>query len=62
MLFESGSPPAIAGAIEEAAARRDMTEMGREARRRVEENWSIRKIADIHEEIFEKVLEDNRNA
>jgi glycosyltransferase involved in cell wall biosynthesis len=62
MLFESGSPEAIARTIREAAARSDMAEMGREARRRVEANWSIRRVADIHEEIYARYLEDSTDA
>jgi glycosyltransferase involved in cell wall biosynthesis len=62
ILFESGSPPAIARAIEQAAERSDIRGMGREARRRVEANWSIARIAEIHEDIYRKILEDSSSA
>ncbi|HVP58839.1 MAG TPA: glycosyltransferase family 4 protein [bacterium] len=52
ILFESGSPEAIADAIAGFAKRSDAAEMGRAARRRVETNWSISKMTDIHEQIY----------
>jgi glycosyltransferase involved in cell wall biosynthesis len=55
VLFESGSPQAIADAILAVAARRDVTEMGREARRRVERNWSIVNMTDVHERLYREV-------
>jgi glycosyltransferase involved in cell wall biosynthesis len=62
ILFDSGSPQAVADAILEASARPDMAEMGRRARSRVEENWSIRSMTDTHEEIYRRVLEGCRSA
>jgi glycosyltransferase involved in cell wall biosynthesis len=56
VLFESGSPEAIAEAILAVAGRPDKVEMGREARRRVEANWSISKMTDIHEQIYFDVM------
>jgi len=61
-LFEQGRPEAIAETVEKAARRTDMAEMGREARRRVKENWSIGKMTDTHEEIYRKVLGETANA
>jgi glycosyltransferase involved in cell wall biosynthesis len=52
VLCEPGSPQSLARAIEKVAGRSDTAAMGREARRRVEESWSIRRITDIHEEIY----------
>jgi glycosyltransferase involved in cell wall biosynthesis len=57
VLFESGSPEAIAKAVVAAAARPDRAALGREARRRVEANWSIGKMADVHERIYREELE-----
>jgi glycosyltransferase involved in cell wall biosynthesis len=62
ILFQPGNPEAIADAVEEAAGITDREAMGREARQRVESNWSIRKIADIHEELFLKLLEGREHA
>jgi glycosyltransferase involved in cell wall biosynthesis len=62
MLFEPASPEAIAATIESAASRQDMVELGREARKRVDANWSIRKMADIHEDIYMKSVKGERNA
>jgi len=52
VLFEPGSPQAIAEAIAAVAGRSDAAGMGREARRRVEQNWSISRMADIHERLY----------
>jgi glycosyltransferase involved in cell wall biosynthesis len=52
ILFDSGSPEAIAEVIEKVAAGSDMSDMGREARRRVVANWSIKKMTDVHEELY----------
>jgi glycosyltransferase involved in cell wall biosynthesis len=62
ILFEPGSARAIAGAIQNIAARPDTAGMGREARRRVEENWGIGRIAEIHEELYEKVIKESADA
>lgn len=56
ILFEPGRPEAIAQAVEEASRRTDMAALGHEARRRVEENWSIGRMTDTHEEIYREVL------
>jgi glycosyltransferase involved in cell wall biosynthesis len=52
ILFESGSPGAIADAIAAAVKRPDLAEMGKAARKRVEANWSIGKMTDIHEQLY----------
>ena len=62
VLFESGSPEAIAGAIAATARRPDRPELGREARRRVEANWSIARMSDVHAQIYRRVIEGARNA
>jgi len=61
-LFEPGRPEAIAETVQMAARRTDMAELGREARRRVKENWSIGKMTDTHEEIYRKVLGEAADA
>ncbi len=55
ILFEPGSPQAIANAILKAATQLNLDDMGRLARERVEATWSIAKIAEMHEEIYERI-------
>ncbi|MFC1799628.1 glycosyltransferase, partial [Candidatus Eisenbacteria bacterium] len=62
ILFEPARPEAIAETVEEAARRTDMADLGAAARRRVEENWSIGRMTDTHEEIYRKVLGERANA
>jgi glycosyltransferase involved in cell wall biosynthesis len=62
ILFEPARPEAIVETVEEAARRTDMADLGAEARRRVEENWSIGRMADTHEEIYLKVLGERTHA
>lgn len=52
LLFPPAQPEAIADAVEKVSRMDDTGALGREARRRVNENWSIRKIADIHEDLY----------
>jgi glycosyltransferase involved in cell wall biosynthesis len=58
LLFESGSPEAIAEAVEGVRERTDRADMGRAARKRVDASWSIRKVADTHEELYLRYVED----
>lgn len=62
ILFQSGSPEAIAEAVRAVRERHDAADMGRAARKRVETSWSIRKVADIHEELYLKYVEDRGDA
>jgi glycosyltransferase involved in cell wall biosynthesis len=62
ILFPPGDPQAIADAVEKAAGMKDGRARGREARARVEANWSIRKIADVHEEIYRTIAGEERDA
>jgi glycosyltransferase involved in cell wall biosynthesis len=62
ILFEPGLPEAIAEAVEKAATRTDLAALGKSARRRVQENWSIGKMTDAHEEIYDKVLGETSDA
>lgn len=61
LLFPPASPEAIADAVERASRMDDAGAMGREARRRVDENWSIRTITDIHEDLYWRLLEGGRH-
>jgi glycosyltransferase involved in cell wall biosynthesis len=58
ILFEPASPQAIAAAIVKAAGLHEASAMGMEARRRVEESWSIRRMTDIHEELYEALIKE----
>jgi glycosyltransferase involved in cell wall biosynthesis len=62
VLFEPGSPEAIAYAVTALAARPDRAALGRAARRRVEANWSIANMADVHERIYREELERHGDA
>jgi glycosyltransferase involved in cell wall biosynthesis len=62
LLFPPASPEAIADTVEKASRMEGAGAMGREARRRVDENWSIRKMTDIHEDLYWKLLEEGRHA
>ncbi len=62
LLFPPASPEAIADTVEKASRMEGAAVMGREARRRVDENWSIRKITDIHEDLYWKLLEEGGHA
>lgn len=62
LLFESGSPEATARAILKAARDVDREALGRAARERVVANWSIQKMADVHLEVYMKVIEERRRA
>lgn len=62
VLFESGSPEAIAFAVAAFAARPDRATLGRAARRRVEANWSIAQMADVHERVYREELERHHDA
>jgi glycosyltransferase involved in cell wall biosynthesis len=56
LLFEPGDPEAIAATVLEAKDMEDTGSMGREARRRVEANWSIRAMTDTHEKVYLRAL------
>ena len=62
VLSEPGAPESLAEAIEKVAGMSDTAAMGREARRRVDERWSIRKMTDIHEDIFGRLVEEDESA
>jgi glycosyltransferase involved in cell wall biosynthesis len=62
LLFPPASPEAIADAVERASRMEAAEAMGGEARRRVEANWSIRRIADIHEGLYRRLLGEGQHA
>jgi glycosyltransferase involved in cell wall biosynthesis len=62
MLFPPGNPEVIAEAVMKVAKMKDTRAMGRAARARVEANWSIKRVADIHEDIYLKLAEEKQNA
>jgi glycosyltransferase involved in cell wall biosynthesis len=62
LLFEPGSPEAIAETIKRVAHMEDTSAMGREARKRVEANWSISRITDIHEELYHELVRESGHA
>jgi glycosyltransferase involved in cell wall biosynthesis len=62
VLFESGSPEAISAAVQEMAARTDRRELGRRARQRVEANWSIAKVAEVHLDLYQRLLKEAAHA
>jgi len=62
LLFESGSPEAAAEAILKAARDADRLKLGRAARERVVANWSIQSMADVHMEVYMKVIGERQRA
>jgi glycosyltransferase involved in cell wall biosynthesis len=62
VLFESGSPDAIADAIIGVARRPDMRELGKRARERVEANWSISRVAEVHLDLYRGLLKGSEDA
>ncbi len=62
LLFQPGSPEAIAEVIEDAMRSPKLKEMGIMARKRVEANWSIARVADLHEDLYKRCLEVSTHA
>jgi glycosyltransferase involved in cell wall biosynthesis len=59
ILFPPGDPEALAEAIVKASdMKASAGAMGRAARTRVEANWSIRSIADVHEDLYFKFVKE----
>jgi glycosyltransferase involved in cell wall biosynthesis len=59
ILFEPGRPEALAEAVT-AAAGMDRRALGRAARERVVANWSIARMADVHMEVYLRMLGGKR--
>jgi glycosyltransferase involved in cell wall biosynthesis len=62
LLFESGSPEALAEAVVGAARESDLEALGRAARERVVANWSIQSMADVHMDIYLKLIGERQRA
>jgi glycosyltransferase involved in cell wall biosynthesis len=60
-LFAPADPRALADAVVELLERPDLPELGREARRRVIERWSLERMVRRHIEIYTELLHDERN-
>jgi glycosyltransferase involved in cell wall biosynthesis len=60
-LFEPGDPADLARVVNELLARRDLPEMGRSGRARVQAHWSNRRLALRHLEIYEGLLSGVRS-
>lgn len=59
-LFEPADPPALAGALTRLLRRSDLEALGRTARSRVVQNWSVERLARRHVEIYETLLREKR--
>lgn len=55
-LFEPADPEDLARVVLGLLARPDLADLGRRARRRVEEQWSNRRLADRHIEVYQDLL------
>lgn len=60
VLFEPANPDALAGAVLRLLARSDLERMGREARRRVVERWSIERMVERHLEIYNQLIDEQK--
>jgi len=61
VLFEPGDPESLARAVLELLGRADRAELGRRARERVVQHWSLDRLARRHVEIYETLLARGRN-
>ena len=57
-LFEPADPTALATAIVELLQRRDLSDLGREGRRRVVARWSLKRMVERHIEIYRGLLDE----
>ena len=62
ILFESGSPEAVAEAVIRAAGDTDRAALGRAARARVLANWSIQSMVDVHMDIYLRLIKERQVA
>lgn len=60
-LFEPGNPADLARVVNGLLARRDLSEMGRSGRARVQAHWSNRRLVLRHLEIYEGLLSGVRS-
>jgi glycosyltransferase involved in cell wall biosynthesis len=59
-LFEPADPAAQAAALSALLRRPDLPQLGRVARQRVVDNWSVARLAGRHLEIYETLLRERR--
>jgi glycosyltransferase involved in cell wall biosynthesis len=58
VLFEKGNPADLACKVVGLLRNPDAREMGRRGRARVVAEWSIGRMAEIHEEIYREILDE----
>jgi glycogen(starch) synthase len=58
-LFRAADPADLAGRVASLLEREDLPEMGRRARRRVVERWSLDRLVRRHEEVYRLLLEES---
>lgn len=58
VLFEPADPSALATAVVELLQRRDLSDLGREGRRRVVARWSLKRMVERHIEIYSGLLDE----
>ncbi|HSJ30328.1 MAG TPA: glycosyltransferase family 4 protein [Longimicrobiales bacterium] len=59
-LFEPADPASLATALVALLQRPDLDAVGRQARQRVVQSWSVARLARRHEEIYETLLRERR--
>lgn len=59
-LFEPADPASLAAAVAALLHRDDLAEVGRRARERVVKQWSVRRLAQRHVEIYSTLLREKR--
>lgn len=57
-LFAPADPEALAAAVGELLSRGDLGALGKEGRRRVVDNWSLRRFVGRHVEIYSELIDD----
>jgi len=58
VLFERGNPADLARTVVALLRNEERAEMGRRGRRRVVADWSVQRMAEIHEEVYREVMEE----
>jgi glycogen(starch) synthase len=59
-LFRPADPAHLAERVAALLARGDLAEVGKRARARVQEHWSLTRLAKRHVEIYETLLHESR--
>ena len=60
-LFTPRDPEALAGAVVELLKRNDLSELGKEARRRVVASWSLHRLVQRHIDIYGELLDETKD-